>query len=442
LADGVPFDYRRDPTPCRAMDIRRRIEARRGAGVTSATKQMAADRVDAERGELVPCSLRQIIGYFLKLGAVGFGGPIALVGYMQRDLVERKRWISKEDYVQGLALAQLAPGPLAAQLAIYLGWVRSRVLGATLVGLAFVLPSFLMVLAISALYLQFGGLPWMRGLFYGVGAAVIAIIARSAYKLVRLTLKKDRLLWIVFAVSAVSTAWTETEVVWLFLSSGVVVLVARRWTARTSAALAPLAPTWISLVIEGPASWLTSGLHGSASIATLGRIAWFFTEAGAFVFGSGLAIVPFLHGGVVNDMHWLDERQFLDAVAVAMITPGPVVITVAFIGYLVAGPIGGTLAALGVFLPCYLFVVIPAPYYRRYGGNPSLRALVDGVTAAATGAIAGAAFVLGKRALVDVPTIAICALTFAALFAAKKLPEPLLIIAAGIIGLVLKHATE
>jgi chromate transporter len=402
---------------------------------------MRAETAGAETGDTVQCSMRQLIGYFLKLGAVGFGGPIALVGYMQRDLVERKRWISKQDYDEGLALAQLAPGPLAAQLAIYLGWVRARVIGATLVGLAFILPSFLMVLVISALYLRFEGLPWMQGLFYGVGAAVIAIIARSAYKLVRLTLKQDRLLWLIFAISALATAWTETEVVWLFLSSGVVVLAARRWTRRTSVALAPLAPTWISLLIEGPASWLTSGLHGSVPMATLGRISWFFTEAGAFVFGSGLAIVPFLHGGVVNDMHWLDERQFLDAVAVAMITPGPVVITVAFIGYLVAGPIGGALAALGVFLPCYLFVVIPAPYYRRYGGNPNIRALVDGVTAAATGAIAGAAFVLGKRALIDVPTVAICALTFTALFVTKKLPEPLLITAAGIVGLVLKRAT-
>jgi chromate transporter len=409
--------------------------------VTSSTVQARADPAVGERGEVLPCSLRELIAYFLRLGTVGFGGPIALVGYMQRDLVEQRRWITKQDYVEGLALAQLAPGPLAAQLAIYLGWVRAGVLGATLVGLAFVLPSFAMVLVISELYVRFGGLPWMQGLFYGVGAAVIAIIARSAYKLVRLTLKQDRLLWIVFAISAISTAWTETEVVWLFLSSGVVVLVSRRWTARTSASFMPVIASWLGSAIEAPASWLATGLHGTASLATLGRIAWFFTEAGAFVFGSGLAIVPFLHGGVVNDLHWLDERQFLDAVAVAMITPGPVVITVAFIGYLVAGPIGGTLAALGVFLPCYLFVVIPAPYYRRYGSNATIRALVDGVTAAATGAIAGAAFVLGKRALVDVPTVAICALTFAALFAPRRLPEPLLIVAAGIAGLLLKQLT-
>src|SRR4051812_24982366 len=169
--------------------------------------------------ELEASTLRGFVLYFLKLGALGFGGPIALAGYMQRDLVENRRWLSKQDYVEGLALAQLAPGPLAAQLAIYLGWVRGGGLGASLVGFGFVLPSFLMVLGLAALYVRFGGMPWMRGAFYGIGAAVIAIIARSVHKLVKLTLAKDKLLWALFAASAVVTAWTESEVIWLFLAS-------------------------------------------------------------------------------------------------------------------------------------------------------------------------------------------------------------------------------
>src|SRR5215204_5825006 len=152
--------------------------------------------------DIVPCTLQEFLLYFLQLGTLGFGGPIALAGYMQRDLVERRRWISKQDYVEGLALAQLAPGPLAAQLAIYLGWVRAGTWGATLVGLAFVLPSFFMVLALSMLYIHFNGLSWMRGAFYGIGAAVIAIIARSAFKLVKMTLSKDYLLWTLFFASA------------------------------------------------------------------------------------------------------------------------------------------------------------------------------------------------------------------------------------------------
>jgi chromate transporter len=378
--------------------------------------------------ETAPCTLGELLAYFVRLGTFGFGGPIALAGYMQRDLVERRQWISKQDYVEGLALAQLAPGPLAAQLAIYLGWIRAGTLGATLVSAAFVLPSFLMVLALSAFYVRFGGLPWMQGVFYGIGAAVIAIIGRSAYKLVRMTLATDWLLWTLFVLSAVVTAWTESEVVWLFLLSGVVALFvkARPQLAARSAALA-FAPTW-----------LVAGLVGPASVETLWKITLYFAEAGAFVFGSGLAIVPFLYGGVVGQFHWLSERQFLDAVAVAMITPGPVVITVAFIGYLVGGPVGATLAAIGVFLPCYLFVIIPARYFRRSAQNPKVKAFVDGVTAAATGAIAGAAFVLGRRAIVDLPTILIGLVTLVALVYARKIPEPVIILAAGVIGLLVR----
>jgi chromate transporter len=383
--------------------------------------------------ELVSCSLGDIVKYFVHLGTFGFGGPIALAGYMQRDLVERRRWISKQDYLEGLALAQLAPGPLAAQLAIYLGWVRGGTWGATLVGLAFVLPSFFMVLALSVLYIHFNGLSWMRGAFYGIGAAVIAIIARSAFKLVKMTLSKDYLLWALFLGSALVTAWTESEIVWIFLGSGILTLLIKappKFTATGSAlALVPLP------------IWSVSGLAGPASAATLWTIGWYFAEAGAFVFGSGLAIVPFLRVGVVEDFHWLNDQQFLDAVAVAMITPGPVVITVAFIGYLVAGFAGAVVAALATFLPCYLFTVLPAPYFRRFAANKSLKAFVDGVTAAATGAIAGAAVVLGKRALFDIPTVLICVATLGVIIRFKKAPEPVVILAAGAIGLVLSQSS-
>lgn len=376
----------------------------------------------------VPYTRGELVRYFLRLGTVGFGGPIALVGYMQRDLVESRRWFTERDYKEGLALAQLAPGPLAAQLAIYLGWIHYGVVGATLVSIAFVLPSFVMVLALSALYVATGGLAWMQGAFYGIGAAVIAIIARSAWKLAKTTLGSDRLLWALFTASALVTAVTESELVAVFLLCGVVTLVARGLPVRGTAA------------VLLPWPWLVSGLHGPAGSATLWTIAWYFTEAGAFVFGSGLAIVPFLHGGVVHDFGWLTERQFLDAVAVAMITPGPVVITVAFIGWLVAGPAGATVAALAVFLPCYLFTVIPARYFRQSIHDPRVKAFVDGVTVAAAGAIAGAAFVLGKRAVVDVPTLLIFGAMLAVLPRVRSAVEPLLIVAAGVVGILLSRA--
>ena len=376
-------------------------------------------------------TLWQFARYFLKLGTLGFGGPIALAGHMQQDLVEQRGWITPEEYKEGLALAQLAPGPLAAQLAMYLGWVRARGLGATLVAIAFVGPSFLMVLVLSELYIRFGGLPWMQGLFYGVGAAVIAIIARSVLKLVRMTLGRDRLLWVLFATSALVTAWTESEIIWVFVVCGLVPLLVRgpqRAAAPPALAFLPVAPG------------VAAGLASPASVGVLWKILAYFAGAGLFVFGSGLAIVPFLYGGVVQQFHWLTERQFIDAVAVSMITPGPVVITVAFIGYLVAGLAGATLAAIGVFLPVYLVVVFVAPHFHRVAKNRQVKAFVDGVTAAATGAIAGAAVILSRRSLVDLPTIVIALVTLALLLAPRKIPEPVLIVAAGLVGLVLKGA--
>ncbi len=368
-----------------------------------------------------PVSLAQFTGYFLWLGTVGFGGPIALAGRMQQDLVDGRGWISREDYVEGLALAQLAPGPLAAQLAMYLGYVRAGILGATLVGVAFVLPSFLMVLALSAAYMRFGGLNWMQAVFYGIGAAVIAIIARSAHKLTKLTLRKDPLLWGIFLVLAVSTAWTSREIIWLVVAGGVIALAFKAIPARKPAIACVVLPLGLALPASGPVL----------------QIFLFFAKAGLFVFGSGLAIVPFLYGGVVQGHHWLNDRQFVDAVAVAMITPGPVVITVAFIGYVVAGVAGASAAALGVFLPVYLMVVLLAPSYKRWAKNPQLNAFVRGVTAAATGAIAGSVVVLARRSIYDWPTALIALVTLAVLFK-WKVPEPLLIAVAAVVGLILR----
>ena len=351
---------------------------------------MPTDTIAPEHDTVEHVSLARFTLYFLRLGATGFGGPIALAGYMQQTLVEERRWISRQDYVDGLALAQLAPGPLAAQLAMYLGYVRGGILGATLVAIAFILPSFFMVWALSVAYVAYGGLPWMQAVFYGVGAAVIGIIARSAYKLTRLTLKGSGLLWAIFLIVAVATAWTQREILWLFLVAGLVPVLVKRRNSISVLGIVPLA--------LAPA---TTGGNSAAGLL------WFFAKAGAFVFGSGLAIVPFLYGGVVQEHHWLNERQFLDAVAVAMITPGPVVITVAFIGYLVGGTAGMVAAAVGVFLPVYLFVVIPAPYFKQYSGSGAIQAFVAGVTAAASGAIAGAVVVLARGAFVDAWTVTI-----------------------------------
>lgn len=379
-------------------------------------------------------SLRQLVLYFLKLGTTGFGGPVALVGYMHKDLVENKKWISEDEYKQGLALAQLAPGPLAAQLGIYMGFVHYRFIGATLAGLAFIIPSFIMVVVLGMVYKLFGGLSWMQAVFYGVGAAVIGIIVISTYKLTVKSIgkfnlesfKTNWLLWLFFIAGAAITYITQHENVLLFIAAGLLYMLVKappRWAFKRSAN---------SLIILQIGFW-------NYESSTLIKIGIFFAKAGAFVFGSGLAIVPFLHAGVVTENHWLTEHQFLDSVAVAMITPGPVVITVGFIGYLVAGFPGAFVAATATFLPCYLFTVLPAPYFKKIAANKSVKAFVDGITAAVVGALLGAVIVIATRSIVDIPTAVIAVLTGILLIYYNTIKEPYIILAAALIGIILKQ---
>jgi chromate transporter len=377
-----------------------------------------------------------LVGYFLKLGTIGFGGPAALVGFMHRDLVEQRRWLTDDTYKLALALAQIMPGPLAAQVAIAIGYFEAGIIGATLVGLAFVVPSFLMVIAISMLYVAYGGLWAMQALFYGIGAAVIAIIAIAAYKLARGTNKSDPLLWGIFLALVIVTAWAQTELAQFFILAGLIALMARAWPGWKAGLIMFAAGAAVSALVFVIEEWIMKGAAGASAGSALAQILLFFTKAGTFVFGSGLAIVPFLHQGVVQEFGWLNEHQFLDAVAVAMITPGPVVITVAFIGFLVAGFAGATMAAIGIFLPVYFFTIVPAPWFKRHRNNAQLKAFVDGATAAATGAITGAVIVLGVRSIVDLPTAAIGLASFAVLWR-YKISEPIIVTIAGLIGLII-----
>lgn len=380
-------------------------------------------------------SLRSLVLYFLKLGTIGFGGPVALVGYMHKDLVEDRKWISEEEYKEGLALAQLAPGPLAAQLGIYLGFVHYRIPGATLVGFAFVMPSFIMVVLLGIVYQLYGGLSWIQAVFYGVGAAVIGIIALSSYKLTLKSIgkfnlesfKSKWLLWLLFFLAVIITFLTEQEQVLLFIAAGLLYMVVKAppgwWNAKTVN----------SLVLLQVAFW-------NYQSTTLTKIAVFFAKAGTFVFGSGLAIVPFLHSGVVVENRWLTEQQFLDSVAVAMITPGPVVITVGFIGYLVNGFLGALVAALATFLPCYLFTIAMAPSFKKIAQNKPVKAFVDGITAAVVGALVGSVIVIGKRSIIDIPTVLIALFSIFALLYIKKIQEPYIILLAAILGIIIKSA--
>jgi chromate transporter len=389
----------------------------------------------SQQSKIVQYSLIALTKYFLKLGTLGFGGPVALIGYMHRDLVEERKWITEDEYREGLALAQLAPGPLAAQLGIYLGYVHYGVWGATLTGLGFVLPSFVMVVLLGMAYKLYGGLHWMQSVFYGVGSAVIGIITLSCYKLTIKSVSKleiqavksSWLLWLSLLLMAVVTAFTKREEVWLFIILGLLNMVVKappRWIRKTNASLSVV-------LLAGTGFW-------QMDTGKLWELGLFFTEAGAFVFGSGLAIIPFLQAGVVGEMGWLSEQQFLDSVAVAMITPGPVVITVGFIGFIVSGFAGASVAALGVFLPCFVFTVLPAPYFKKISKNESIRAFVDGITAAVVGALVGSVFVIASRSIVDVASAVIAILTILALIFIKKLQEPYIILFAAVIGYCLK----
>lgn len=382
---------------------------------------------------IVPYSLKDLTIYFLKLGTWGFGGPVALVGYMHRDLVEDKKWLTEEEYKEGLALAQLAPGPLAAQLGIYIGFVHYRLIGAALIGVAFVLPSFIMVLLLGMAYKLYSGLPWMQAVFYGVGASVIGIIAMSAYKLtiksigkINLSsIKSNWLLWVFYLIGVIVTVITQREEVLLFLLAGLIYMFIKappKWFKK------PVLP---SLLLVGIGFWEYNN-------DVLIKIALFFTKAGAFVFGSGLAIVPFLHAGVVQEYGWLTEAEFVDSVAVAMITPGPVVITVGFIGYLVAGFPGASVAALATFLPCFLFTVILAPSFKRIAKNYSIKAFVDGITAAVIGALVGSVIIIATQSIIDITTGIIAIASALALIYIKKLQEPYIILVAAIVGVIIK----
>jgi len=371
-------------------------------------------------------SLAQIAGYFLRLGTLGFGGPIALAGYMQRDLVERRGWYTQEEYLQGLAVSQTLPGPLAAQLAMWLGYVRRGFWGAVAAAVPFILPPFVIVSVVAAIYVAFRGTTVIQALFYGIGPTVIALILRGAWKLLKVTVKSDRRLWATFAVVAIATFVVRSEVAVLFVLAGLVgvLLYAPPWWHRSapSPALLPFGLGYLFPATQ------------STDPNVLLQLGIFFFKAGAFTFGSGLAIVPFLQQGVVHDFGWLTEREFLDAVAMGMITPGPVVITAVFVGYLVSGLAGAIVAGIGVFLPPFLMVVLFGPAIMRYRTHPVVQGFTKGAVAAAAGAIVGAAGVIATQVLVDVPTVAIFIVAFIVLWR-LKVPEPLLVAASAAVGL-------
>ena len=403
----------------------------------SETRSEHADNADTP----APVGFARVLRYFLRLGTTGFGGPIATVGYMQRDLVEQRNWMARQDFLDGVALGQTMPGPLAAQVAMWVGYLRRGALGALAVAAAFIAPSFLLVVTVGFLYSRYAGLPVVQALFYGIAPAVMAIITIAAVKLVRLTDRRDWRLWTISAVVFALTAITGSEPILVIIGAGLLMILLdarpHPWWPRRRGRGDEQPPARD----DGPSRTLAFALpYGALGAAvgggTLLSLGLFFLKTGAIVFGSGLAIVPFLRDGVVAQHHWLTQPQFLDAVAMGLITPGPVVITAGFIGYLVAGLPGAIVATVAIFTPIYLGVIVPGRWFLRHRDNKQVKAFVAGATAAAAGALSGAVVVLTRQAVTDWTTAAIALVTLGLLWR-FKIGEPYIVVAAGALGILL-----
>jgi chromate transporter len=374
----------------------------------TAPAKMPSGRV----GELVP--------YFLRLGLLGFGGPVALVGQMERELVSDRAWLSKEQMREVIAVCQSLPGPLAIQVGIFVAYLRGGFWGAWAGGWAFIIPNFIIVAALGALYVHLGALQPVTAIFYGVSPAVIALILHSCYRLAKLGME-DWLQWSIAAACFFVTVVLRSEVALLFIASGLLGVLYYGSLRR------PLPPN-AALLVAFPAAPVAKG-------TVLAKLLLFFLKAGALTFGSGLVIVPFLQQGVVQEHGWLGEREFLIAVAIGMISPGPVVITATFVGYLVAGFWGAVVATVGIFLPSFILVLLAAPLLQRHRSNRNVQGFVKGAYAAAIGSILGASVLLGRIAIGDWLTVLIGVVSLAALFR-WKVSNPLLMAVAAVIGLI------
>jgi chromate transporter len=376
---------------------------------------MAANRVP----------IRDLVRYYLRLGAVGFGGPVALCGQMERELVEERHWLTREEMREGIAVCQSLPGPLAIQVGIFVSYLRGGFWGAWAGGWAFILPNFVIVAALGALYVYFGGLPPVTAIFYGVSPAVIAMILHSCYRLAKLGME-DRAQWAVATICLLVTTAVRAEVAFLFIVSGIAGVLhygslRRRRFAASSAVGVLAAPLKLGATVVTPGG--------------LGKLFFFFLKAGALTFGSGLVIVPFLEKGLVQQTGWLDEREFLIAVAIGMISPGPVVITATFVGYLVGGFWGSLVSTIGIFLPSFLLVLLVAPLLVRHRANRNVQGFVKGAYAAAIGTILGACLLLARIAIGDWVTAVIAVTSLVVLFR-WQVSNPVLVAAAAVIGLI------
>lgn len=382
-----------------------------------------------------PPTLPDLVRYFLTLGATGFGGPVALANYMRRDLVEKRGWLDEASYDRGLAIATACPGPMAYQLGVYCGYITYGVPGALAIALAFALPPFAIVTTAAALYQSFAGAAVTRGLFYGIGPVVVALILRASWTLGRKTLKRDYPAWAVALVACAVTIALQQELAWLFLAAGVlgIFAFAPRAKSAPSASIKPAAEK--ARAFSLPA--LLAVIAPSSALAP--SLFWFFFKTGFLVFGSGLVVVSFVKTYVVDQFHWLSNQTFVDAVAIGLISPGPVVITATFVGYAVDGFAGAVASTLGIFLPSIALTIVATPLLLRYSSHPRVAGFVRGVTVAVVGVLAGTTYLIGRPVIVDAFTIAVFLFVLLLPFAVKRIPDPAFVAFGAVLGIALRH---
>jgi chromate transporter len=380
-------------------------------------------------------SILDLVRYFLMLGATGFGGPVALASYMRRDLVEKRGWIDEAAYDRGLAIATACPGPMAYQLGVYCGYVTHGIPGALAVALAFALPPFAIVVAIAALYERFAGSGITRGLFYGIGPVVVGLILRASLNLGRKTLKRDYGAWALALVACALTIALQQELIWLFLAAGVVGLVAFAPRAKNAAPAVAVAERTKLRAYGVPA--LLAVVTPPSGLAP--SLFFFFLKTGFLVFGSGLVVVSFVKTYIVDQYHWLDNQTFVDAVAIGMISPGPVVITATFIGYAVDGFPGAVASTFGIFLPSIVLTIVATPLLLRYGSHSRVAGFVRGVTVAVVGVLAGTTYLIGRPVIVDAVGIALLIVVLVAPSIWKKIPDQAYVGLGALVGIALRH---
>lgn len=370
-------------------------------------------------------SLKEIIFYFFKLGMVGFGGAIIMMDKMHKELVERKKWVTETEFKNGIAFTQFTPGPLVTLLSTYIGFLKLQVIGAIAAWASFITPAFIATLIISILYVHFGNLPWMQGALYGVGAAIIGVITSAVYRLFRKTVNTRFLLGIAI-ISFIFAFLTKQTNFIILVAGGLINLTIQ--TKKLDKFFV------INYISNFSINFLPASLQTNIVI----KLFIFFFIAGSVAFGGGLAILPFIQSGVVYQYHLITEKQFLDGVAVAMMTPGPIVIIAVFIGYLVAGFSGAIFSGLGIFLPVFIIANIFTPFFKKHGKNPYLLLFIDGVVAAALGAVFSSIIFLAKGSVIDVFT---GVLAIGGFIAARylKIPIVFIVFIAGLLGYLVHH---